>query len=258
MNSIKRHIPNIVTLLGLISGCISISYATKDDLSLAGIFILLAAVLDFIDGWLARVLKSVSDIGKQLDSLADVISFGVAPAFIIYRLMLFALVKSSPESDFNIVAPGFLMNLVLVSSFLVTVFAALRLARFNTETGNNSYFKGLPTPAAAMLIAGIGFLISEEKEVAFLGPLLLKIWFLEFIVVTVCLLMISRISMFSLKFKNYRFSDNIMRYLFLLTAAIILIIFRLSGIIIVMLLYILVSSIYSLSGHTNNERPLTQ
>lgn len=248
MNSLKRHIPNFVTLLGLISGCISITYATKDELSLAGIFILVAAVLDFIDGWLARTLKSVSDIGKQLDSLSDVISFGVAPSFIIYRLMLFSLVRSSPESDFNVVSPGFLMNLVLVSSFLIAVFAALRLARFNTEKGNNLYFKGLPTPAAAMLVAGIGFLISEEKEVAFLGPLLLKIWFLEFIVVAVCLLMISRISMFSLKFKNYRFSDNLVRYLFLLVAAILLIIFRLSGIVIVMLLYILVSSVYSLLG----------
>jgi CDP-diacylglycerol--serine O-phosphatidyltransferase len=245
MNSIKRHIPNFVTLLGLLSGCISISYATKDELSLAGIFILIAAVLDFIDGWLARVLKSVSEFGKQLDSLADVISFGVAPSFIIYRLMLFALVKSSPESDFNIIAPGFLMNLILVSSFLIAIFAALRLARFNTETRNNLYFKGLPTPAAAMLIAGIGFLISEEKDVAFIGPLLLKMWFLEFIVIAVCLLMISRISMFSLKFKTYRFSENVLRYLFILISAIILVIFRFSGVIIIMLLYILVSSIYS-------------
>ncbi len=251
MNFLKRHIPNFVTLLGLLSGCISITYATKDELSLAGIFILIAAALDFIDGWLARVLKSVSDIGKQLDSLSDVISFGVAPSFIIYRLMLFSLVKSSPESDFNIVSPGFLMNLLLVSSFLIAVFAALRLARFNTETGSNLYFKGLPTPAAAMLIAGIGFLISEEKEVAFLGPLLLKIWFLEFIIIAVCLLMISHISMFSLKFKDYRFSNNIVRYLFLLVAAIILIIFQLSGIVIVMLLYILVSSVYSLLGFSS-------
>jgi len=246
MNSIKRHLPNFVTMLGLLSGCISISYATKDELSLAGIFILIAAVLDFIDGWLARVLNSVSEFGKQLDSLADVISFGVAPSFIVYRLMLFSLVKSSPESDFNIIAPGFLMNLVLVSSFLIAVFAALRLARFNTETKNNLYFKGLPTPAAAMLIAGIGFLISEEKEVVFLGPLLLKIWFLEFIIIAVCLLMISKISMFSLKFKNYRISENMLRYLFILISAIILVIFRFSGIIIIMLFYILLSSVSSL------------
>ncbi|OFY58471.1 MAG: CDP-diacylglycerol--serine O-phosphatidyltransferase, partial [Bacteroidetes bacterium RBG_13_46_8] len=157
----KRHIPNFITVLGLLSGCISIAYSTGGDIKRAVIFIFIAALFDFVDGWVARMLNNVSEFGKQLDSLADVISFGVAPSFILYKLMVFSLVESSTR--FNIAEPGLFQTIVLSLSFLVAVFAALRLARFNIDASQKESFRGLPTPGAALLIASFGFLIDQRN-----------------------------------------------------------------------------------------------
>ena len=208
----KRHIPNFITVLGLISGCISIAYSTGGDIKRAVIFIFIAALFDFVDGWVARMLNSGSEFGKQLDSLADVISFGVAPSFILYKLMVFSLVESSTR--FNIAEPGLFQTIVLSLSFLVAVFAALRLARFNIDASQKESFRGLPTPGAALLIASFGFLIDQRNFS--LEPLMLKTWFLILLILVVCWLMVSGIRMFSLKFKNYSLKDNALRYMFLL------------------------------------------
>jgi CDP-diacylglycerol--serine O-phosphatidyltransferase len=239
MISIKRHIPNFVTSLGLLSGCISIVYATSGNLKLAGIFILIAALFDFLDGWTARMLNSFSDFGIQLDSLADVVSFGVAPSVVMYKLMLFSMVESSPGSDFNIVEPGLAQTLVLSSSFLIAVFAALRLARFNTDATQKESFRGLPTPAAALLIAGIGFVVTDDKVTLPLEPVLLKTWLLVILILLICWLMVSRIRMFSLKFKHYGLKENALQYLFLALSAGLLATFRLPGFLLVIILYIL-------------------
>jgi len=243
MITIKRHIPNFVTSLGLLSGCISIVYATSGNLKLAGIFILIAALFDFMDGWTARLLNSISDFGIQLDSLADVISFGVAPSFILYKLMLFSLVESSPDSNFNIVEPGLAQTMVLSSSFLIAVFAALRLARFNTDITQKESFRGLPTPAAALLIAGIGFMVTDDRRNLPLEPVFLKTWFLLILILLVCWLMVSGIRMFSMKFKHYGIKENALRYLFLVISILLIFIFRLPGLVPIILLYILLSLI---------------
>jgi CDP-diacylglycerol--serine O-phosphatidyltransferase len=252
MITIKRHIPNFVTSLGLLSGCISIVYSTSGNLRLAGIFILIAALFDFFDGWTARMLNSISEFGIQLDSLADVISFGVAPSFIMYKLMLFSLVESSPASDFNIVEPGLAQTLVLSSSFLIAVFSALRLARFNTDATQAESFRGLPTPAAALLIAGIGFVVADDKRNLPLEPVFLKTWFLIILILLVCWLMVSGIRMFSLKFKHYGIKENALRYLFLVISVILIILFRLPGIVPVIVLYILLSLIVPLISRKNH------
>jgi CDP-diacylglycerol--serine O-phosphatidyltransferase len=246
MATLKRHIPSFFTSLGLLSGCVSIAYATNGDLKLAGIFILIAALFDFLDGWIARLLKSMSEFGKQLDSLADVISFGVAPSFIVYNLMQFSLVDSSPESNFNIAEPWIAQTLVLSSSFLIAVFSALRLAKFNTDTTQTESFRGLPTPAAAMLIAALGFVVTDDQRNLPLEPVVLKLWFLIILIVIVSWLMVSRIRMFSLKFKHYGFRENALQYIFLALSAILIIVFRLPGILLVIILYILLSLIYPL------------
>lgn len=241
MAPIKRHIPNFITTLGLLSGCFSIAYSTGGDLKLAGIFILVAALFDFIDGWMARMLKSVSEFGKQLDSLSDVISFGVAPSFILYKLMVFSRVESS--THFNIAEPGLLQTIVLSSSFLVAVFAALRLARFNIDPSQKESFRGLPTPGAAMLIASYGFIIAQQD--LSIEPLMLKLWFLIAFMLIVCWLMVSGIPMFSMKFKNYSLKDNALRYFFLLSSAVLIAAFGIPGIFPVIFLYILLSLISS-------------
>jgi CDP-diacylglycerol--serine O-phosphatidyltransferase len=248
MATMKRHIPNFITGLGLLSGCISIAYSTGGDLKRAVIFILIAALFDFVDGWIARMLNSVSEFGKQLDSLADVISFGVAPSFILYKLMVFSLVESSTR--FNIAEPGFLQTIVLSSSFLVAVFAALRLARFNIDASQKESFRGLPTPGAALLIASFGFIIDQRN--LSIEPVLLKLWFLIAFMLVVCWLMVSGIRMFSLKFKNYSLKDNALRYLILLVSAVLIIVFGIPGIFPVILLYILLSLIYSLFRSSPN------
>jgi CDP-diacylglycerol---serine O-phosphatidyltransferase len=237
----KRHIPNLITALGLLSGCISIAYSTGGDLKRAGIFILIAALFDFFDGWIARMLKCVSEFGKQLDSLSDVISFGVAPSFILYKLMVFSRVESS--THFDIAEPGLLQTLVLSSSFLVAIFAALRLARFNIDASQKESFRGLPTPGAALLIVSLGFIIDQRN--LSIEPVLLKLWFLVGFTLFVCWLMVSGIRMFSLKFKNYSLKDNVLRYFFLLLSAVLIIAFRIPGIFPVVLLYILLSLVNS-------------
>jgi len=237
----KRHIPNFITALGLLSGCISIAYSTGGDLKRAGIFILIAALFDFFDGWIARMLKCVSEFGKQLDSLSDVISFGVAPSFILYKLMVFSRVESS--THFDIAEPGLLQTLLLSSSFLVAIFAALRLARFNIDASQKESFRGLPTPGAALLIVSLGFIIDQRN--LSIEPVLLKLWFLVGFTLFVCWLMVSGIRMFSLKFKNYSLKDNVLRYLFLLLSAVLIVVFRIPGIFPVILLYILLSLVNS-------------
>ena len=237
----KRHIPNFITALGLLSGCISIAYSTGGDLKRAGIFILIAALFDFFDGWIARMLKCVSEFGKQLDSLSDVISFGVAPSFILYKLMVFSRVESS--THFDIAEPGLLQTLVLSSSFLVAIFAALRLARFNIDASQKESFRGLPTPGAALLIVSLGFIIDQRN--LSIEPVLLKLWFLVGFTLFVCWLMVSGIRMFSLKFKNYSLKDNVLRYLFLMLSAVLIVAFRIPGIFPVILLYILLSLVNS-------------
>ena len=237
----KRHIPNFITALGLLSGCISIAYSTGGDLKRAGIFILIAALFDFFDGWIARILKCVSEFGKQLDSLSDVISFGVAPSFILYKLMVFSRVESS--THFDIAEPGLLQTLVLSSSFLVAIFAALRLARFNIDASQKESFRGLATPGAALLIVSLGFIIDQRN--LSIEPVLLKLWFLVGFTLFVCWLMVSGIRMFSLKFKNYSLKDNVLRYLFLMLSAVLIVAFRIPGIFPVILLYILLSLVNS-------------
>jgi CDP-diacylglycerol---serine O-phosphatidyltransferase len=237
----KRHIPNLITMLGLLSGCISIAYSTGGDLKRAAIFILIAALFDFADGWVARLLNSMSEFGKQLDSLSDVISFGVAPSFILYKLLVFSLVENSTR--FNIAEPGLFQTILLSLSFFVAVFAALRLARFNIDASQKESFRGLPTPGAALLIASFGFII-DQRNLSF-EPLLLKTWFLILFIAVVCWLMVSGIRMFSMKFKNYSLKDNVLRYIFLLLSAVLILMVGIPGIFLVILLYILLSIVDS-------------
>jgi CDP-diacylglycerol---serine O-phosphatidyltransferase len=246
MASFKRHIPNFITALGLLSGCLSIVYSSRENLKLAVIFILVAALFDFVDGWVARLLNSISDFGKQLDSLSDVISFGVAPSFIMYKLMIYSLVESS--SQFNIEASTPAQTILLFSTFLIAVFAALRLAKFNIDITQKESFRGLPTPASALFVAALGYLI-DQKDFS-LESTVLKPWFLALFIFVICWLMVSKIPMFSLKFKSYGIRENLLRYLLLLFAIILIVAFGVPGIIPVILLYILLSLIAPLFRST--------
>jgi len=208
--SIARHIPNAITSLNLFSGCIAITMAFNGKFEMAGAFILLAAVFDFFDGMTARLLKSYSDIGKELDSLADMVSFGVAPSIIFFKLM---------QLGFAGVQDG-AANYLPYLAFIIAVFSALRLAKFNIDTRQTSSFIGLPTPANALFLLSFGLLYTSNLSYkdTILNPYVLLV-----IAIIFALLLVAEIPMFALKVKSLKWKGNEIRYIFLgLSAGIVL------------------------------------
>jgi len=226
----KKNIPNLLTCCNAFIGAISAVFALKGFLETAALLILCAALFDFLDGFAARLLKVKSKIGKDLDSLADVISFGLAPAAILFMWMDFCFKEMPAELQF------FPLTLLPYFAFIIVPFSALRLAKFNNDDRQQEEFYGLATPANALFIAFLPFAANKL-------PLLENFWILLGLTLIFSLLLISEIQMFSLKFTNYSFKKNWVRYLFLFLAAILLISFQLATFPIIILLYIFISLI---------------
>jgi CDP-diacylglycerol--serine O-phosphatidyltransferase len=218
---IKRNIPNVITAANLFTGAVGVFFASQFEFEWAAFCIVLAAIFDFLDGMLARLLKVHSEIGKQLDSLADMVTFGFLPSYILFQLL--------QMNDAGILS---------FTAFLIAVFSAFRLAKFNIDTRQSKEFIGLPTPANALFV---GFLIFL-KEVENLG-FLFQTLPLILIAVIFSLLLVAELPMIALKFKNLKFRDNIFRYLTIFSAVLLTSIFQFSAIPFVILLYILLSMI---------------
>ncbi|HEY0900466.1 MAG TPA: CDP-diacylglycerol--serine O-phosphatidyltransferase, partial [Sphingobacteriaceae bacterium] len=212
----KRHIPNAITCLNLFTGCIGIVFAFQDKLIYASYAIMLAAVFDFLDGMVARALKAYSDIGKELDSLADVISFGFLPSAIVYQLFLHA-----PQV-------GELSVYLNLSAFLIVVFSALRLAKFNIDTRQAENFIGLPTPANALLVASLPMILTESGS--FLSSYILNPFFLFLFSLGMGLLLVTEIPLISLKFKSFRFAENSLRYILIISSVVLVLIFKFAAV----------------------------
>lgn len=227
MQSITKHIPNALTSLNLLLGCFAIMHALDGSLYLAAYLIAAAAVIDFFDGFVARLLNAQSPIGQQLDSLADVVSFGVAPGFIFYYFAGVCL-----NSDSFCITPYF--------AFLIPIFSAIRLAKFNIDTRQTYGFIGLPTPANALLIASIPFVADQYL---FLKPITDSQIFLRSIPMLSAYLLTSEIPMLSLKFQSAALKDNYMKIILLVIGAISIALFREAGVAISILAYILLSII---------------
>lgn len=225
----KKHIPNLVTCLNLFSGCVGIVYAFKGELMYAGYAIVLAAVFDFFDGMLARLLKAYSEIGKELDSLADMVSFGVLPSVIVYQLFL-----KSPQV-------GSISPYINLSAFLIAIFSALRLAKFNIDVRQAENFIGLPTPANALLIASFPMILNEGNW--FLSSYILNPFFLFIFSLGMGILLITEIPLISLKFKSLNLADNLFRYILLISAVVLVLIFKFAAVPIIIFLYFLLSLI---------------
>lgn len=216
---ITRHIPNAVTCCNLLSGCVATAFALQGDYRPALLFIVLGATFDFFDGLTARLLHVSSPVGKELDSLADVVTFGVAPS-----AMVFSLLQTLTT---NAVLP--------YAAFLLAAFSALRLARFNLDERQTTSFIGLPTPANALFWSSLTCTVTPGFPyllVLLLGLILLFSW-----------LLVSPIPMFSLKFKNARWKDNRVRYVFLLGCCIPLNFLGIGGIAVIIGWYIILSLI---------------
>ncbi len=207
MVGIIKSIPNIITCLNLLSGILSIIYAFNGDYRTAFILIIIAAFFDFCDGFAARLLKAYSNIGRELDSLADMVSFGLAPSIILFTYI------QSLEG---------IHPLICYIPLILAVFSALRLAKFNIDTRQSENFIGLPTPAPALMIGALiafaicdnSFNISTYIDNSFTLPILSVI---------ISLLLVSEIPMFSMKIKSIKWRENQQRYTFILSSMILVI-----------------------------------
>lgn len=243
MNAITRQIPNAITLLNLLSGMIATVFAIDGHLIWAGIFICAASLLDFLDGLAARTLHAYTETGKQLDSLADSVSFGLAPGAILFTLFEFSLYGSNqPIYEIN---ASWGEWLILFSAFLLPVFGAIRLARFNANTSNESFFRGLPIPANGIFWASLGLLLefSDHREYF---DLIYSTKNLLLLGIVFSVLMVADLPMFSLKTTNFRFADNWYRYFFLALSLILLIVLKVYGLSLVIVLYILLNLVFYL------------
>lgn len=223
----KKHLPNAVTCLNLLSGCLGIVFAFQGNLEWASYAILIAAVFDFFDGLLARLLKAYSDIGKELDSLADVISFGVLPSVIVYQLFLLSPQISSVSIWLNFTA------------FLIAMFSALRLAKFNIDIRQSDHFIGLPTPANALLIASFPMIIADNN--LFLINYILNPYFLFIFSLGMGILLVVEIPLISLKFKSLDPRENLLRYILIFSSLILLLFFKFAAVPVIIFLYFLIS-----------------
>jgi len=227
---IRKHIPNFITCLNLACGCVAIAFAFG-SLYLAAYLIAAAAIFDFLDGLFARWLNVKSDIGKQLDSLADIVSFGVAPAFII-GLMILSSVEDKIESS----QIYYIYQSLPFLAVLIPVFSALRLARFNIDESQNDSFRGLPTPANGLFLASLPFLVD-------LFPELMNPWILIGLIIIFSFLLISPLRMFALKFKNFSWKENMLRYFFLGISLLLLVFLQYTAVPLIIIFYILLSII---------------
>jgi CDP-diacylglycerol--serine O-phosphatidyltransferase len=235
----KRHIPNFITSLNLASGFISIIFAINGELVTSSWLILAAMIFDFLDGFSARLLKSYSEIGKELDSLADVVSFGVAPAILLYQLLGASMALIDPMLS-N--ASSFKTILILLIPVIMPVCAALRLAIFNTDETQVTSFKGLPTPANALAVISVviaGHYSVNSIIASFTGS---KVALIIFTVI-LSLLMVTRIPMLSLKISHFKFKGNEGRYILVAMVAAAFVIFGISAAPLIIPLYLAASLI---------------
>jgi CDP-diacylglycerol--serine O-phosphatidyltransferase len=215
-------IPNIITLLNLLLGCVSVAFVALGDMDTAFWCIVAAAVCDFLDGFAARLLKAYSNIGKQLDSLADVISFGFAPAF-----MLYAGIEISIDGNFS--------SIYAMPAFLLTAFSALRLAKFNIDERQTTSFIGLPTPANGLFFSTLALSLANKELTLF------NYWVLIGIIILFSYLLICELPMFSLKMKGFSLKKYWAQYTFLAIAIILLPLWKIQGVAVIIGVYIFMS-----------------
>lgn len=236
--AIKKHIPNGITLLNLLSGCIAIIFIFNDDLQVAAYLIFLAALFDFLDGMAARILKVKSDIGKELDSLADIVSFGLVPGFIMMKLIQSSFGVTSVNTGFTTVIPYI--------ALLIPAFSALRLAKFNTDSRQIERFIGLPTPANAILIASLPLILIQNStlagiDIAIFQSMVNNGWFLISLTLLLSYLLIAEIMLMSLKFSEVNKQKNQVRYIFIGTSLILILFLFFAAIPFILLLYVFMS-----------------
>lgn len=220
----KKHIPNFITLLNLFSGCIALVYATEGNFMMAFIFVSLGIFFDFFDGFFARLFKVEGELGLQLDSLADMVTSGVVPGFVMFKML----------SDYS--TSEYLPYL----GFIITLGSCMRLAKFNIDTRQTDSFIGLPTPANALFILSLPLVI-QAADFEFAVTALTNVWVLIGISVLSAYILNAELPLFSLKIKNFSFAKYKLQIFFLLLTVVLLAVFNILGVPLVIITYVLLS-----------------
>jgi CDP-diacylglycerol---serine O-phosphatidyltransferase len=248
---IIHNLPNFITSLNLLAGCLAIVCIFEVRLiTIAPYLIFLAALFDLLDGLAARLLGAYSEIGKELDSLSDVVSFGVAPSMLIFKIMQMQFTHADPL--FGLSHPGIIEFIFLLGCFLPAIFGALRLARFNIDDSQKFVFKGLPIPANAMFFASYTLLLFNTHSSA-LRDLLLNPYMLLAMTVLFSYLMVSKFAMLSFKFKSLGFRGNVERYALVFITLCLLLFGGWLGLTLVIPVYILISILAQSLGSSLNQ-----
>jgi len=238
-------VPNTITAMNLVCGILSVFFAVDGQLGLAAIFIFAAATFDFLDGFAARLIKAYSTIGKELDSLADTVSFGVAPAAIVFTMLELTLFgKNQHIQD---IEANWSQWVTLLTSLVVPIAGAFRLAKFNTDDRQSEQFLGMPIPANAIFFASLALmLVLGDQKIT--EPIILNKYTLLASIFACSFLMVSELPMFNLKFKNLKLKENALRYLFLGVIVLMLIFLQIYALPLIIIWYVLLSVISHLAG----------
>jgi CDP-diacylglycerol---serine O-phosphatidyltransferase len=250
-----KQIPNLFTLLNLFLGCIAIVFALQTEnisiyvgedlsthynipekLAVAGLLIFAAAVIDFLDGFVARLLNATSDMGKQLDSLSDVVSFGAAPAVILYQLLRISFIQEETGLDVSITW--------LLPAFIFACAGAYRLARFNIDTSQSYGFKGVPIPAAGLVVASLPLILHYGNTLININAWLSNKWVLYAIIAVLSWLMVSTLPLMALKLKDFSVKNNLPKYILVAIAVIAAFLLHWLAVPVVFLAYIILSLLY--------------
>ncbi|MFK7782421.1 CDP-alcohol phosphatidyltransferase family protein [Psychroserpens sp.] len=248
--SVKKYIPNFITLLNLFCGSIAVVFAVHNNFIATAIFVFLGIFFDFFDGLLARKFNVQGPLGVQLDSLADMVTSGLVPGIVMYKLIAMSMnipeMATETEWSSNLTLDLSSISMIPLIGLCVTLASAYRLAKFNIDEDQQSYFKGLPTPANTLLIISLPLIIEFQNSGIF-NALISNQWFLIAVTVACCYLLNSNIKLFALKFKNFSFRDNTFRYALIVISILLLMLFHFVAIPLIIVLYIILSVIKNLT-----------
>lgn len=248
-----KNIPNIFTLLNLFFGCLAIVFILQngfivnvdaegaqwlglnEKIWMASLFIGIAAVVDFLDGFLARAMNAVSPLGKQLDSLADVVSFGVAPGMILYQFLRYSIANEPAGMDASIIW--------LLPAFILPCAAAWRLGRFNLDESQSNSFKGMPVPAVGLFFASLPLIYWNVNQ-QWVRDLLLNKWLLYGLIAVFSWLMVSTVPLMALKFKNFGIKQNLPAYLLIIIAVVSFLLLKWLAVPLTIIVYVVLSLIF--------------
>ncbi len=236
---IKQNIPNFLTLCNVLCGCVAIVFAFEENLVYSAYLVGIACLFDFLDGMAARLLNVKSEIGKQLDSLADMVSFGVLPGVMMFKMISLA----DPIHPFETPHSNTYSGMI---GFLIVIFSAIRLAKFNIDARQTDSFIGVPTPAATIFIASLPLIVNFHSiHEAYISS---EALYYSLITTTFVFsfLLVAPLPLIALKFTNFSFADNKIRYIFLLLSVLLLLFFKFVGVPIIIILYLIVSIINNL------------